>query len=117
MCWILVTALLAVANAAGCAREEQTRDFVTIAASELPEEARQTLERIDRGGPFPYGKDGSVFFNREGLLPPARRGYYHEFTVATPGSTDRGPRRIVQGDRGELYYTEDHYRTFKRIRR
>jgi ribonuclease T1 len=113
----LVTAALAVGSAAGCAREEQTDDFLSLPANELPAEARETLERIDRGGPFPYAKDGSVFFNREGLLPPARRGYYREFTVATPGSADRGPRRIVRGGRGELYYTEDHYRTFKRVRR
>jgi ribonuclease T1 len=113
----LVTLALAAGSAAGCAREEQTHDFLAIAASELPAEARQTLERIDRGGPFPYARDGSVFFNREGLLPPARRGYYREFTVPTPGSADRGPRRIVQGGGGELYYTEDHYRTFKRVRR
>jgi len=117
MCWLLVTLAIALGSAAGCAREEQAREVPSVAASELPAQARETLQRIDRGGPFPYAKDGSVFFNREGLLPPARRGYYREFTVPTPGSANRGPRRIVRGGRGELYYTEDHYRTFKKVRR
>lgn len=117
MCWLLVTLALALGSAAGCAREEQKHDWVAIAERELPAEAQDALKRIDHGGPFPYAKDGSVFFNREGLLPPAPRGYYREFTVPTPNFTDRGPRRIVRGGRGELYYTEDHYRTFKRVRR
>ena len=65
---------------------------------------------------FPYPKDGIVFGNREGRLPRAQRGYYHEYTVPTPGSRDRGARRIVAGKAGDLYYSDDHYRTFRRIR-
>jgi ribonuclease T1 len=81
----------------------------------LPPEARQTLALIRAGGPFPYAKDGSPFGNREGLLPKRNRGYYREYTVQTPGSADRGARRIVSGVPGEYYYTDDHYRSFKRI--
>jgi ribonuclease T1 len=95
-------------------------DLGTVAPAELPAEARQTQERILQGGPFPYAKDGSVFGNRERLLPREKRGYYREYTVKTPGSRDRGARRIVCG--GEkpaapraCYYTADHYASFKRI--
>ena len=82
----------------------------------LPVEARQTLALIKAGGPFPYQQDGRVFSNREGLLPKQKRGYYREYTVKTPGVRDRGARRIVAGRGGEYYYTDDHYRTFRRIR-
>ena len=88
-----------------------------IAVAALPAEGRETLELIDAGGPFPYERDGVVFQNREGILPDESRGYYHEYTVPTPGSDDRGARRIVTGSGGELYYTDDHYETFRRIRR
>lgn len=84
--------------------------------SGLPEEVAETLALIDRGGPFPYAKDGTVFQNREGYLPKRPRGYYREYTVPTPGSRDRGARRLVAGGDGEVYYTGDHYRTFKRLR-
>lgn len=84
--------------------------------SGLPEEVAETLALIDRGGPFPYAKDGTVFQNREGYLPKRPRGYYREYTVPTPGSRDRGARRLVAGGDGEIYYTGDHYRTFKRLR-
>jgi ribonuclease T1 len=84
-------------------------------ASALPAEARQTLALIKAGGPFPYQKDGSVFGNREGMLPKRERGYYREYTVKTPGAKDRGARRIVAGRGGEYYYTDDHYRSFRRI--
>ncbi len=83
----------------------------------LPPEARETLELIEAGGPFPYPRnDNQVFLNREGLLPRQPRGYYREFTVETPGSDDRGARRIVTGSQGEAYWTDDHYRSFARIR-
>jgi len=73
---------------------------------------------IDQGGPFPYpDKDGSTFGNFEGLLPDHPRGYYAEYTVVTPGSSDRGARRIITGDGGEYYWTEDHYASFARIAR
>jgi ribonuclease T1 len=81
----------------------------------LPPEARQTLELIKRGGPFPHARDGIVFQNRESRLPPRPRGYYHEYTVPKPGERDRGARRIISGQPGEYYYTPDHYRTFWRI--
>lgn len=82
----------------------------------LPPQARRTVRLIERGGPFPFSHDGAVFANREGHLPAEPSGYYHEYTVATPGSPDRGARRIVAGQDGELYYTADHYRTFQRIK-
>jgi len=92
----------------------------SIAVAELPPEARTTLALIRAGGPFPYDKDGTVFGNREGLLPRQSRGYYTEYTVRTPGSRDRGARRIVAGGdprrSGEYWYTGDHYRSFHRIR-
>lgn len=83
----------------------------------LPAEARETLELIERGGPFPYRQDGSVFQNREELLPEAPRGYYHEYTVPTPGARDRGARRIIAGGTppSVWYYTDDHYRSFRPI--
>lgn len=87
-----------------------------IEALALPAEARATLALIRAGGRFPYDKDGSVFGNREALLPKRERGYYREYTVRTPGARDRGARRIVSGRDGEYYYTDDHYRTFRRIR-
>jgi len=84
--------------------------------STLPREAQATLVLIQQGGPFPYAKDGAVFGNFEKRLPFRERGYYHEYTVPTPGSRDRGARRIIAGRGGEIYYTDDHYRTFRRIR-
>jgi ribonuclease T1 len=87
-----------------------------IDISDLPPEARDTLQLIEQKGPFPYSKDGAVFYNRERLLPQKPKGYYHEYTVETPGVDSRGARRIVTGDGGEFYYTEDHYRTFKLIK-
>jgi ribonuclease T1 len=86
-----------------------------IRSDALPVEARETLALIRKGGPFPYQKDGSPFGNREGLLPKRPRGHYREYTVKTPGSRDRGARRIVAGQAQEFYYTDDHYRTFRRI--
>src|SRR3954466_2077042 len=86
-----------------------------IDAHSLPLEARQTIALIKAGGPFPYSRDGVVFNNREGQLPRKARGYYHEYTVKTPGARDRGARRIITGRDGELFYTDDHYRTFKRV--
>ena len=120
---------LFLALAWGCGFSVQAREpspgsaIAAIALAELPAEARHTLELIQRGGPFPFPhKDGSTFGNFEKRLPVAARGYYREYTVPTPGRTDRGARRIVAGggDRaatsGEYYYTGDHYRTFRRIR-
>lgn len=87
----------------------------TITLDELPPEALDTIDLIDSGGPFPFDKDGSIFQNREGLLPGERRGFYREYTVITPGEDDRGARRIVAGEDGTLYYTDDHYDSFSVI--
>lgn len=87
----------------------------TVAVAQLPDEARTTLQLIQSGGPFPYHQDGVVFQNRERLLPRESSGYYHEYTVKTPGSPDRGARRIIKARDGTLYYTSDHYDSFKRI--
>jgi ribonuclease T1 len=89
-----------------------------VLEDELPVEGQATLALIDQGGPFPYpDRDGSTFGNFEGLLPDHPRGYYAEYTVITPGPADRGARRIITGDGGEYYWTEDHYASFERIAR
>jgi ribonuclease T1 len=85
----------------------------TVDVADLPSEAIDTLLLIEADGPFPYDQDGATFQNREGVLPSHPRGYYHEYTVETPGSPDRGARRIVTGDDGERYYTDDHYESFR----
>ena len=86
-----------------------------ISGAELPKEAHVALALIKAGGPFPFAQDGALFGNREGRLPKRERGYYREYTVRTPGSRDRGARRIVAGGKSEAYYSDDHYRTFRRI--
>ena len=90
-----------------------------IRVAELPRQGRETYELIRQGGPFRYGKDGGVFGNRERLLPAHKRGYWREYTVATPGSRDRGARRIVCGGPTRAphacYYTADHYASFRMI--
>ncbi|TNC99193.1 MAG: guanine-specific ribonuclease N1 and T1 [Gallionellaceae bacterium] len=87
----------------------------SIALAQLPPEGRETLQLIKRGGPFPYPRDGVVFSNFERILPKQQRGYYHEYTVKTPGVNHRGARRIVCGVVPECYYTADHYKSFQRI--
>ena len=86
-----------------------------ISVKDLPPEARDTLKLIDKGGPYPFDRDGIVFGNFEKRLPIKERGYYREFTVKTPGVKHRGARRIVTGKSGERFYSDDHYKTFKRI--
>jgi ribonuclease T1 len=86
-----------------------------IRAGDLPAEARAVLALIRAGGPFRYEKDGAAFGNREGRLPRQGRGYYREYTVTTHGLHDRGARRIITGQDGDRYYTDDHYGTFRRI--
>jgi ribonuclease T1 len=118
--WAVLASLLLVA--AAWAREPSGR-IGTVELDRLPTEAVQTLLLIQRGGPFPYRKDGTAFQNRERRLPQQPGGYYREYTVPTPGSPDRGARRIVAGKgatgdvrtSGEYYYTGDHYRSFRRI--
>jgi ribonuclease T1 len=92
----------------------------TISLAELPAQGRQTYQSILSGGPFPFEKDGVVFGNRERILPHQPRGFYREYTVQTPGSRDRGARRIVCGGRQitapeACYYSQDHYASFRRI--
>ena len=125
MRWIgaLLFAVAALFAPPGAARDVPPA-IAAVRINDLPIEARQTLARIKRGGPYAYRKDGSVFGNREKLLPAQPRGYYTEYTVKTPYSRDRGARRIVAGrgaernpaTSGEYYYTDDHYNTFRRIR-
>jgi ribonuclease T1 len=90
--------------------------LAVVGVRDLPAEASATIARIGAAGPYPYAQDGAVFQNREGLLPPRPAGWYREYTVTTPGSTDRGARRIVAGEDGTLYWTDDHYQSFRVIR-
>ena len=91
----------------------------TIPVNQLTEQGRQMYTLIHRGGPFAHEKDGTVFGNRERLLPSQKRGYYREYTVATPGLRHRGTRRIVCGGKPTMpdtcYYTADHYASFRKI--
>ena len=92
----------------------------SIALADLPKQGRETYALILAGGPFPYEKDGTVFGNRERILPAQKRGFYREYTVKTPYARTRGAKRIVcggsQAAKPEVcYYTEDHYASFKRI--
>ncbi|WP_433330891.1 ribonuclease domain-containing protein [Spirillospora sp. CA-294931] len=107
----VVAALVVALTLGACAQDT----LPVVRQDGLPPEARWTLRLIDQGGPFPYRQDGSVFANREGRLPEERCGFYREYTVPTPGSHDRGARRIVTGADGERYYTSDHYRAFARV--
>ena len=91
------------------------RQMPTLPINKLPHEAQITINLIYKGGPFPYRQDGTIFRNREKRLPPAPVGYYREYTVPTPGSPNRGARRLVTGQGNEIYYTGDHYRSFVRV--
>ena len=116
---ILLSLLMATSNALAFDNSRHAKServtVPTIAAAQLPPEARTTLKLIEQGGPFAYRKDGVVFGNRETKLPKQRYGYYHEYTVKTPGARNRGARRIISGSTHEYYYSDDHYRSFKRI--
>lgn len=135
--WLIVLAMMlsVPVQAWSDAAPHRAQEIGEISAPELPREARETLERIRRGGPFPYDRDGITFGNYEKRLPVQRRGHYREYTVTTPGLSHRGARRIVVGCErqrpvaqppgppglaycrggGEFYYTADHYRSFRRI--
>jgi ribonuclease T1 len=118
--WIVLAAMLLLPAGAQAETSYPAtgahHDQPSIAVAQLPAQARDTLRAIKRGGPFAYPRDGVVFKNYEHALPEHRRGYYHEYTVKTPGSDNRGARRIISGAGGEYFYTADHYQTFKRIR-
>ena len=118
----VVSASAVLAPAAGYARSTPSADvsLETVALADLPAQGRKTHALILAGGPFPYDKDGVVFGNRERVLPKQKRGYYREYTVKTPGSRDRGARRIVCGGKqvtlpDACYYTSDHYNSFRLI--
>ena len=124
---VVVIAMLVITLAAslfGCAAAKPATTTAStdpksglkvVAVADLPKEAQNTLKLIDQGGPYPYSRDGVVFGNLEKLLPKHDRGYYHEYTVTTPGEKDRGARRIVTGNGGQRYYSDDHYKSFRRI--
>ena len=114
--FLLVLLALCALSLPACAREKRANSAEEVLLSELPKEGRATFALIKQGGPFQYKRDGIVFGNFEKRLPVKKRGYYREYTVPTPGSRDRGARRIVAGDGGEYYYTADHYKSFRRIR-
>ena len=119
---VLTHSLLLAALVCGGVQAKQaveTTTVSTIALGNLPQQGRETYQRIQQGGPFANEKDGVVFGNRERLLPLQRRGYYREYTVKTPGVSHRGVRRIVCGGVPKTpdacYYTDDHYASYRRI--
>ncbi len=110
---VTATASAAPPLAATAAAAPTVASVGSVCYSALPSQAHDTLDLIEAGGPFPFDQDGTVFQNREGVLPSQSSGYYHEYTVITPGSDTRGARRIVTGDKAqEDYYTADHYESF-----
>jgi ribonuclease T1 len=118
MAWLYASVLVGAPTAA-LARAPNANN-VEVDVAKLPTEARVVLVRVRAGGPFPFERDGVVFGNRERLLPVHKRGYYHEYTVETPGAHNRAARRIVCGGPKQApavcYYTDDHYASFRRIR-
>lgn len=118
MKWSLLLFVAGLFGAAPAHAFENPGGLASIYVADLPKEGRDTLALIRKGGPFPYARDGIVFSNRERILPKQPRGYYHEYTVKTPGARDRGARRIVCGGNPPrvCYYTGDHYASFKIIR-
>ena len=117
----LVIGLVGVAVPAGAGQAAvqaacgNTSGYAKVNLSALPSQATDTVRLIQKGGPYPYPQDGTVFQNREKILPLCSGGYYHEYTVKTPGSSTRGARRIVTGNAGEYFYTADHYASFKLV--
>jgi ribonuclease T1 len=118
---LVLTGFLLVLTLAwsGVQAREQAGATATVALNQLPAQGIATYQAIHQGGPFPFEKDGVIFGNRERLLPAAKRGYYHEYTVKTPRSRDRGARRIVCGGPttapDACYYSADHYASFRKI--
>jgi ribonuclease T1 len=117
---VFTSVLVLLTGAFGAVQAKESNSAsVTVALNQLPPQGIETYQLIHQGGPFPFGKDGVVFGNRERALPTAKRGYYHEYTVKTPRSHDRGARRIVCGGQATApdacYYTADHYASFRKI--
>jgi guanyl-specific ribonuclease Sa len=113
---VVLVVVLAVGYGIRAARETSAPHVGTVALSALPPQAAQTIALIRRGGPFPFPRnDGVVFHNDEHRLPAEPDGYYHEYTVPTPGADDRGTRRVITARDGRYYWTPDHYGTFRRI--
>ena len=118
---VLLTAAISgpLAQARSLTDRQVERNPAVVRIAELPRQGRETYELIRQGGPFPNDKDGVVFGNRERMLPAEKRGFYREYTVASPGSRDRGARRIVCGGPARAphacYYTADHYASFRKI--
>ena len=117
---VLTSVLLALTGMGGAVQAKESIPYsATVALNQLPPQGIETYQLIRQGGPFPYGKDGVVFGNRERLLPAAKRGYYREYTVKTPRSHSRGARRIVCGGEATVpdacFYTADHYASFRKI--
>jgi ribonuclease T1 len=117
---IAVSMLLGAAAANPALARTTPNALPEVALAELPKEVRDLRASISRGGPFRYSRDGVVFGNRERILPTMPRGYYHEYTVRTPGASDRTARRMVCGGPKTTpevcYYSDDHYQSFRRIR-
>ena len=111
----LTTAITTAANAQAQPTCGDTSSYDVVPLTSLPAQATDTEALIEQGGPYPYPQDGTVFQNREGVLPACPASYYHEYTDKTPGSSDRGARRIVTGGGGEHFYTGDHYASFDLI--
>lgn len=107
---LTVTVLVVAALAGGGASDDRRTPVPRV----LPAQGVDVLRLIEAGGPFPHRQDGATFGNREGLLPARPLGYYREYTVPTPGSPDRGARRIVTGGDPpvDFFYTADHYDSF-----
>lgn len=119
--FVLGAGLVFAPVSASARKSAETAALHSISLAELPPQGRATYQLIRDGGPFPYDKDGSVFGNRERQLPAHTRGYYREYTVRTPGSRDRGARRIVCGGQqprtpDACFYTSDHYASFREIK-
>jgi len=117
---VLTSVLLVLASTLVVVPAKESNPIsATLALNQLPPQGMETYQLIHQGGPFPFGKDGVVFGNRERLLPAAKRGYYREYTVKTPRSRDRGARRIVCGGQATApdacYYSADHYASFRKI--
>ena len=112
---IALAVIIAVGIGPSFAHESSVSNSAQLRFEDLPKEAQKTQGPVKTDGPFPYKRDGVTFSNFEGRLPQKARGYYKEYTVPTPGAGDRGARRIIAGRNGQYYYTDDHYKTFRRI--